>query len=99
MCHGLVQGDGRGEMGPSALPTWGAAAADRRDWRLVRTEHRARVAADQVLRGGQGIVVVSCTGVTAPAALFEGITASKGFVGLLESCAARRRCGRQPPFT
>jgi len=30
--------------------------------------------------GDGGILVVSCTGATAPADLFEGITATKGFV-------------------
>ncbi len=30
--------------------------------------------------GERGILVVSCTGVTAPASMFEGITASKGYV-------------------
>lgn len=30
--------------------------------------------------GDRGVLVVSCTGVTAPPSLFEGITASKGFV-------------------
>jgi hypothetical protein len=30
--------------------------------------------------GEHGILVVSCTGVTAPANMFEGVTASKGFV-------------------
>jgi hypothetical protein len=30
--------------------------------------------------GERGLLVVSCTGATAPADLFEGVTASKGFV-------------------
>jgi hypothetical protein len=30
--------------------------------------------------GDRGILVVGCTGATAPPALFEGITASKGYV-------------------
>jgi len=30
--------------------------------------------------GARGILVVSCTGATAPGDLFEGITATKGFV-------------------
>ena len=42
--------------------------------------------------GQHGILVVSCTGVTAPAFMFEGITATKEFYGLQDPRSARRWC-------